>query len=78
MIRHTDNSHEDISNSNNSTSNVENSSSSSYTLYLEHLGGFLPLLKGKKISKIKPEFVIYDPQLSGIEKLTFINFIKHK
>ena len=38
---------------------------SSYTLYLEHLGGFLPLLKGKKISKIRPDFVIYDPQFTG-------------
>jgi hypothetical protein len=36
-----------------------------YTLYLEHLGGFLPLLKGKKVSKIRPEFVIYDPSLNG-------------
>jgi hypothetical protein len=41
------------------------SGSETYTLYLEHLGGFLPLLKGKKISKIRPEFVIYDPQSSG-------------
>ena len=36
-----------------------------YTLYLEHLGGFLPILKGKKVSKIRPEFVIYDPSLNG-------------
>ena len=36
-----------------------------YTLYLEHLGGFLPILKGKKVSKIRPEFVIYDPTLTG-------------
>ncbi len=36
-----------------------------YTLYLEHLGGFLPILKGKKISKIRPEFVIFDPTLAG-------------
>ena len=36
-----------------------------YTLYLEHLGGFLPLLKGKKVSKLRPEFVIYDPTLTG-------------
>ena len=36
---------------------------SAYTLYLEHLGGFLPLLKGKRVSKIRPEFIIYDPQL---------------
>lgn len=44
---------------------------SSYTLYLEHLGGFLPLLKGRKVSKIKPEFVIYDPQLTG-ENIAFL------
>lgn len=37
---------------------------SSYTLYLEHLGGFLPLLKGKKVSKLRPDFVIYDPAMS--------------
>ena len=36
-----------------------------YTIYLEHLGGFLPILKGKKTSKLKPEFVIFDP-LKGI------------
>ena len=27
----------------------------------QHLGGFLPILKGRKTSKIKPEFVIFDP-----------------
>ncbi len=52
-----------------SASNDESSSSSddgaAYTLYLEHLGGFLPLLKGRKVSKIRPDFVIYDPSLSG-------------
>ena len=32
-------------------------------LFLEHLGGFLPLLKGKRVSKLRPEFIIYDPQL---------------
>jgi hypothetical protein len=36
-----------------------------YTLYLEYFGGLVPLLKGKRISKIKPDFVIYDPQVSG-------------
>ena len=40
-----------------------NNPTSAYTLYLEHLGGFLPLLKGKRMSKIRPEFIIYDPQL---------------
>ena len=50
-----------------STSNGQNNpTTSAYTLYLEHLGGFLPLLKGKRMSKIRPEFIIYDPQLQGI------------
>ncbi|XP_039300767.1 tubby-related protein 4-like, partial [Nilaparvata lugens] len=35
-----------------------------YTLYLEYLGGLVPLLKGKRTSKLKPEFVIFDPQIS--------------
>ncbi|CAH2241894.1 jg22452 [Pararge aegeria aegeria] len=39
-----------------------------YTLYLEHLGGLVPLLKGRRTSKIRPEFVIFDPQ--GEEGLT--------
>ncbi|KAJ1521648.1 hypothetical protein ONE63_003294 [Megalurothrips usitatus] len=47
MIRHGD------------ESNV--SQGTSYTLYLEYLGGLVPLLKGKRTSKIRPEFVIYDP-----------------
>ena len=29
--------------------------------HFQHLGGFLPILKGRKTSKIKPEFVIFDP-----------------
>lgn len=37
-----------------------------YTLYLEYLGGLVPLLKGKKTSKIRPEFVIFDPQVSSM------------
>lgn len=36
-----------------------------YTLYLEHLGGLVPLLKGRRTSKIRPEFVIFDPQAEG-------------
>ncbi|KYN03387.1 Tubby-related protein 4 [Cyphomyrmex costatus] len=35
---------------------------SCYTLYLEYLGGLVPLLKGRRTSKIRPEFVIFDPQ----------------
>ena len=58
----------DTSNSAASTSgsaNQSNNTTSAYTLYLEHLGGFLPILKGKRVSKIRPEFIIYDPQLPG-------------
>lgn len=33
-----------------------------FTLYLEFLGGLIPLLKGKPTSRIRPEFVIYDPR----------------
>ncbi|XP_055849597.1 tubby-related protein 4 isoform X3 [Episyrphus balteatus] len=39
------------------------SSGNCYTLYLEYLGGLVPLLKGKRTSKIRPEFVIFDPQI---------------
>ncbi|KAG1714114.1 Tubby-related protein 4 [Nymphon striatum] len=35
---------------------------SCYTLYLEFLGGLIPILKGKRNSKIRPEFIIFDPQ----------------
>jgi len=38
------------------------SSGTCYTLYLEFMGGLVPLLKGKRTSKIRPEFVIFDPQ----------------
>uniref|UniRef100_T1J4N8 Uncharacterized protein n=1 Tax=Strigamia maritima TaxID=126957 RepID=T1J4N8_STRMM len=41
-----------------------------YTLYLEYLGGLVPLLKGKRTSKIRPEFVIYDPQTSDSSSST--------
>ena len=34
-----------------------------YTLYLEYLGGLIPLLRGKRASKLRPEFIIYDPKL---------------
>lgn len=44
----------------------ENNVGTCYTLYLEHLGGLVPLLKGKKTSKIRPEFVIFDPQATSM------------
>uniref|UniRef100_T1GL37 SOCS box domain-containing protein n=1 Tax=Megaselia scalaris TaxID=36166 RepID=T1GL37_MEGSC len=47
------------------------SSGTCYTLYLEYLGGLVPLLKGKRTSKIRPEFVIFDPQVD-----VFIRFKK--
>lgn len=31
-----------------------------YILYLEYLGGFILLLKGKRVSKFRSDFVIYD------------------
>lgn len=36
-----------------------------YTLYLEHLGGLVPILKGRRISKLRPEFVIMDPKMDN-------------
>lgn len=45
------------------------SSGTCYTLYLEYLGGLVPLLKGKRTSKIRPEFVIFDPQVEGRTKI---------
>lgn len=39
-----------------------------YTLYLEYLGGLVPLLKGRRTSKIRPEFVIFDPQSQEISQ----------
>lgn len=35
-----------------------------YTLYYEYLGGLIPLLSARKSSKVKPEFVIFDPFMS--------------
>lgn len=60
MIRHDDESNQ--------------SSGTCYTLYLEFLGGLLPLLKGKRTSKIRPEFVIFDPQIDDSSLQRFANF----
>jgi hypothetical protein len=43
------------------------SSTTSYVLYLEYLGGLVPILKGKRASKLKPEFIIFDPQFNSSE-----------
>ncbi|XP_014285071.1 tubby-related protein 4 [Halyomorpha halys] len=45
----------------------EDISANCYTLFLEYLGGLVPLLKGKRTSKLKPEFVIFDPQLTDCQ-----------
>ena len=44
------------------------SSGGHYTLYLEYMGGLIPLLKGKRASKLRPEFVIYDPKIKTANK----------
>lgn len=41
---------------------------STYVMYLEYLGGLIPILKGKRTSKLKPEFIIYDPQAPAKSK----------
>lgn len=35
-----------------------------YILYLEFIGGLIPLLSAKKVSKLKPDFVIYEPSFT--------------
>lgn len=39
-----------------------------YTLYLEYLGGLVPLLKGKRVSKLRPDFIIFDPKIKSLGK----------
>lgn len=50
----------------------DNIAANCYTLYLEYLGGLVPLLKGKRTSKLKPEFVIFDPQVSGESNVHYL------
>ena len=35
---------------------------------MEYLGGLIPLLSARKSSKLKPDFVIFDPYLSRNKK----------
>ncbi|XP_061599960.1 tubby-related protein 4-like isoform X3 [Cololabis saira] len=44
-----------------------------YTLYLEYLGGLVPILKGRRISKLRPEFVIMDPKTDGKAEEVCVN-----
>ncbi|CAF2517964.1 unnamed protein product [Rotaria sp. Silwood2] len=45
------------------TRTTNNLSGAIYVLYLEYLGGLIPLLTAKRISKICPDFIIFDPQI---------------
>ncbi|CAG5133813.1 unnamed protein product [Candidula unifasciata] len=47
----------------------EETSGGHYTLYLEYLGGLIPLLKGKRASKLRPDFIIYDPKIKSLGKV---------
>ena len=42
---------------------IDNKSSPIYVLYFEYLGSLIPLLTAKRISKICPNFIIFDPQI---------------
>ncbi|XP_037551162.1 tubby-related protein 4 [Nematolebias whitei] len=44
-----------------------------YTLYLEYLGGLVPILKGRRISKLRPEFIIMDPKTDGKPEEVCVN-----
>jgi hypothetical protein len=48
---------------NSSTTTTNHYSGAIYILYLEYLGGLIPLLTAKRISKICPDFIIFDPQI---------------
>jgi hypothetical protein len=45
------------------TTTTSNLSGATYVLYLEYLGGLIPLLTAKRISKICPDFIIFDPHI---------------
>ncbi|CAF4521749.1 unnamed protein product [Rotaria sp. Silwood1] len=45
------------------TRTTNNLSGAIYVLYLEYLGGLIPLLTAKRTSKICPDFIIFDPQI---------------
>lgn len=49
----------------NQSSSITNNhlSGAVYVLYLEYLGGLIPLLTAKRTSKICPDFIIFDPQV---------------
>lgn len=50
------------------------SSGTCYTLYLEFMGGLIPILKGKRSCKIRPEFVIFDPTDETISSTPYSSY----
>ena len=48
-----------------SAMNATNFSGAIYVLYLEYLGGLILLLTAKRVSKICPDFIIFDPQIKS-------------
>lgn len=60
LHHYTGTSHDQLPSSSTSSTNP-NDCDATYVLYLEYMGGLIPMLKGKRCSKIKPEFIIYDP-----------------
>ncbi|CAF1067803.1 unnamed protein product [Adineta ricciae] len=45
------------------TATANNLSGAVYVLYLEYLGGLIPLLTARRTSKLCPDFIIYDPKI---------------
>ncbi len=75
---------ENGSTSSRATAAAATGENSVYVLYLEYMGGLVPILKGKRSSKLKTEFFIYDPEVSreaviplckppGLAKATLLN-----
>ena len=48
-------------------------SGATYVLYLEYLGGLIPLLTAKRVSKICPDFIIFDPQMKSSNHLSTLS-----
>lgn len=58
------------------TTTTSNPSGPTYVLYLEYLGGLIPLLTAKRVSKICPDFIIFDPQMKSTNQLSVFSSSK--
>ena len=66
-----------IDNENDSSSTTTtNLSGTTYVLYLEYLGGLIPLLTAKRVSKICPDFIIFDPQVKSTNSISSLSSLK--